>query len=90
MHAEPSGDQVLVRCRMFGQGVALAASLDEAATLHHRLQSLGELPTFVTPDTHLAHQLLVSGRAVRLAFDVANYGLVSQHVRSIRHDKDKA
>ena len=77
MHGQASGDQVLTGGGMLGEGVAVAAGFDQPPALHQRLQAFGELLPLVAAQAHLADELLVSGRAVRLAFDVAQDGLVS-------------
>ena len=79
MHGQASGDQVLVGGGVLGQGVAVAAGLDQPAALDQRLQALGKLLPLAAAQAHLADELLESGRVVRLAFDVAQDGLVSEH-----------
>ncbi len=71
MHAEAAGDEVLAGGGVLGQGVTVAAGLDEATALDQRFEALGKLLTLFTPQAHLAHELFVSGRVVWLAFDVA-------------------
>src|SRR5271157_985963 len=79
MHGQPPRNQVLVCRGMFRQRKTVTARLDQAADFHQRLQAFCELPALVAPDAHLANQLLVSRRAVRLSFDVAKNGLVANH-----------
>ena len=71
VHGQASRDQVLMSCRMFRQGVAVASGLDQPRAFHQRLQPFGELPPLVAPQAHLADELLEPRRAVGLAFDVA-------------------
>ena len=80
MHSQAAGDQVLASGGVLGQGVAISTSLDKAAALYQRLQEIGELLPLAAAQAHLADKLLESGRAVRLAFEVAQDGLVGDHV----------
>ena len=43
VHGQATGNQVLVRGGMLGRGITIAAGLDQAGTLHQRLQPFGEL-----------------------------------------------
>jgi hypothetical protein len=77
MHSQPPGDKVLMRRRVLGQSKAVAASLDQASALYERLQPFRELPPLFTSYAHLADELLVSRRAMRLAFNVPKNSLVA-------------
>ena len=89
MHGQASGDEVLTGGGVLGESVAVAAGLDQASAFDQRLQAFGELLALVAAQAHLADELLESGRAVRLAFDVAQDGLVSEHVhRRFRGERD--
>ena len=79
MHSQTAGDQVLARGGVLGQRVAVSAGLDEAGTLHQRLQSFRELLPVLALQIHLADQLLVARRMVRLAFDMPQDSLVVKH-----------
>ena len=80
MHVQATGNQVQVRGGVFRQRVAIAAGFDQAAAVHQRLQALGQLLALAAPQAHLANQLLVSGGAMGLPFDVAQDGLVGNHL----------
>ncbi len=81
MHGEAARDEVLTGRGVVGKRVAVAPGFDEARALHQRLQAFGELLAFRAAQAHLAHELLVTGRVVRLAFDVAQNGLIGEHSR---------
>ena len=81
MHGEAAGDQVGVSGSMLREGVAVARGLDQASGADQRFEALGKLLAFASAQSHLADQLLESGRAVRLPFDVVQDGLISQHVK---------
>ena len=53
-----------------------------ASALDQRLQAFGELLPLAAAQSHLADELLEAGRAVRLAFDLAEDGGVSDHGKS--------
>ena len=84
MHGEAAGDEVLACGGVPGQRIAVAASLDQAAALDQRCNPAGELPAILATQVELADELLVSGRVVRLAFDVAQDGLVGEHGNTVR------
>ncbi len=65
---------------VLGQSVAVASGFDQPPALDQRLQAVGELLPLVATQGHLTDELLESSRAVRLAFDVAENGGVSEHV----------
>ena len=79
VHGQASGDEVLVSGGVLGEGVAVARGFHQAAAFDQRLQPVGELLPLLAAQGHLADELLESGRAVRLAFDVAEDGGVSNH-----------
>ena len=81
MHGQASGDQVLLSGGVLREGIAIASGFDQAPAVDQRLQALGELLALAASQGHLADELLESRRAVRLAFDVAQDGLVSEHVK---------
>src|SRR5271165_2580581 len=81
VHRQASGDEVLAGGGVLGEGVAVTGGFDQAAGFDQRLQALGELLPLAAPQAHLADELLESGRAVGLAFDVAQDGLIGNHVR---------
>ena len=79
VHGQAPGDQVLMRGGMLGQGVAVASSFHQAPALDQGVQPVGKLLPLVATQGHLTDELLEPGRAVRLAFDVAEDGGVSEH-----------
>ena len=84
MHREPSGDEVLASGGVLGQGVTIAAGFDQATALDQRCNPAGELPAILAAQVELADELLVSGGVVRLAFNVAQDGLVGEHDSRVR------
>ena len=84
MHGEAAGDEVLAGGGVLGQRIAVAAGLDQAAALDQRCNPAGELPAILATQVELADELLVAGRVVRLAFDVAQDGLVGEHGNTVR------
>src|SRR5450755_2672390 len=79
MHGEASGDQVLASSSVLGQGVAVAPGFNQASAFHQRLQSFCQLLTLLSPQVHLADQLLVARRAMRLPFNLPQDGLIGKH-----------
>ena len=69
-----------MRGGVFRQGEAVAAGFNQASTVDQPLEAFGQLLALASPQAHLANQLFVSCGAMRLPLDVAQDGLVANHL----------
>ena len=82
MHAEASDERVAAGSGL-RDGVAVGIHLKEFALLDQSLQALGQFAAAVPLNAEFAQQLLVAGRLLRLASDVAEDGGFGQHQFSV-------
>src|SRR5262249_15628651 len=72
-------NQVVSRGRVFRQSVMAAFDLDQLVRLHQRVEPLLELLTLAAAQPQFANELLVAGRAVRLALNAFENHSISKH-----------
>ena len=71
-------------------GETIATGLEEGLAGDQLAKTLGELLALVAAQTHLAYQLLVTGGAVGLTFDVPQNGLIIKHGNGFRRSSWRA